>query len=148
MILRTLAPMRPRRGCGTGGPVRGRRGALSTGDGASCQEGGCFVMSQRDEPLTVAGRTSGMLDFTTETSRYIVDFDAKTITRTSGMGTGVVVDIPVETSTMRRDERPIKLVEVMEPEVGKPAELLVTGLSTDPDVGTVKVTTIVTSIMP
>jgi len=82
----------------------------------------------------------------TETSKYILDRGAKTISRVPGKGQGNVAGLrPTKTTTLRRDTETIKLLSMETCEIGKPMEMFV--IIREDGIATYRRTTIVRSIV-
>ena len=83
---------------------------------------------------------SGLLQVTTSTSTYLIDFDHRTATRLPG--TCETSQFPV--AALRRDHSPITLLSLDQPALGQPWTLLLAGLAHAGP--TARTTTPVTSI--
>ncbi len=81
---------------------------------------------------------------TTQTSRHLIDLDARTVTRIDGAGTPVA-DARFTVSALRRDRDSVQLLRVLRCEVGYPMELL---LRVRDDAVTARRTTPVVAISP
>lgn len=68
---------------------------------------------------------TGQWQVTTETSLYLIDLDAKVVTRVPDAGAGRLPGAsPVAISSLRRDHEAVCLVELMDCELDRPLRML------------------------
>lgn len=81
----------------------------------------------------------------TETSMYLLDRKNKEIIRFPGEGHGVINGDDVPTTEMRKDFKPVKLIEMTTCEIGKPLEMIID--VREDGVHTIRASTIVRAIV-
>ena len=68
---------------------------------------------------------TGQWQVTTETSLYLVDLDAQSVTRVPDAGAGTPPELsPVAIASLRRDHEPVTLIELMECQLDRPLRML------------------------
>lgn len=68
---------------------------------------------------------TGLWQVTTETSLYLVDLDARLVTRVPDAGAGTPPgSSPVAIASLRRDHEPVSLIELIECRLDRPLRML------------------------
>jgi hypothetical protein len=68
---------------------------------------------------------TGQWQVTTETSLYLVDLDAQSVTRVPDAGAGTPPGLsPVAIASLRRDHEPVTLIELIECQLDRPLRML------------------------
>lgn len=68
---------------------------------------------------------TGLWQVATETSLYVVDLDARLVTRVPDAGAGTLPGLsPVAIASLRRDHEPVTLIELIECQLDRPLRML------------------------